>query len=118
LPELTAGGTLGAARRSSTPDLDPESASIPSEVTTMRLADIMTPRVVTIKASEPASAAWTRMRRRGIRHLVVTDMGEVAGVVSERDLGGRSGAAQRRGRTVGNMMTRSLVTASPEVTVR
>jgi CBS domain-containing protein/ribosome-associated translation inhibitor RaiA len=84
----------------------------------MRLADIMTPRVVTIQASEPASAAWTRMRRRGIRHLVVTDMGDVAGVVSERDLGGRSGAAQRRGRTVGSMMTRSVVTASPDVTVR
>jgi ribosomal subunit interface protein len=84
----------------------------------MRLADIMTPRVVTIKASEPASAAWTRMRRRGIRHLVVTDMGAVAGVVSERDLGGRSGAAQRRGRTVGSMMTRSVVTVSPDVTVR
>jgi CBS domain-containing protein/ribosome-associated translation inhibitor RaiA len=83
----------------------------------MRLADIMTPRVVTIKASEPASAAWTRMRRRGIRHLVVMDMGDVAGVVSERDLGGRSGAAQRRGRTVGSMMTRSVVTASPDVTV-
>jgi CBS domain-containing protein/ribosome-associated translation inhibitor RaiA len=84
----------------------------------MRLADIMTPRVVTIKASETASAAWTRMRRRGVRHLVVMDMGDVAGVVSERDLGGRSGAAQRRGRTVGSMMTRSVVTASPDVTVR
>jgi CBS domain-containing protein len=84
----------------------------------MRLADIMTPRVVTIKSSEPASAAWTRMRRRGIRHLVVMDMGDVAGVVSERDLGGRSGAAQRRGRTVGSMMTRSVVTAAPDTTVR
>ncbi len=84
----------------------------------MRLADIMTPRVITIRSSEPASAAWTRMRRRGIRHLVVTHMGEVAGVVSERDLGGRAGAAQRRGRTVGSMMTRSVVTVSPDVTLR
>lgn len=84
----------------------------------MRLADIMTPRVVTIKASESASAAWTRMRRRGIRHLIVMDGGEVAGVVSERDLGGRAGAAQRRGRTVGSMMTRSMVTAASDTTVR
>lgn len=83
----------------------------------MRLAEIMTPRVVTIKSSEPASAAWARMRRRGIRHLVVMDMGDVAGVVSERDLGGRAGASQRRGRTVGSMMTRSVVTAAPDTTV-
>jgi len=83
----------------------------------MRLTEIMTPRVVTIKASEPASAAWTRMRRRGIRHLVVMDMGDVAGVVSERDLGGRAGAGQRRGRSVGSMMTRSVVTAAPDTTV-
>lgn len=84
----------------------------------MRLADIMAPRVVTIRASEPANTAWTRMRRRGIRHLVVMDMGDIAGVVSERDLGGRAGASQRRGRTVGSMMTRSVVTAAPDTTVR
>ncbi len=94
-----------------------ELVTIQYRVTTMRLAEIMTPRVVTIDASEPASAAWTRMRRRGIRHLVVMDMGDVAGVVSERDLGGRAGAAQRRGRTVGSMMTRSVVTAAPDTTV-
>jgi ribosomal subunit interface protein len=45
-------------------------------------------------------------------------MGDVAGVVSERDLGGRAGAAQRRGRTVGSMMTRSVVTATPDTAVR
>ncbi len=84
----------------------------------MSINDIMTPRVVTIKASESATAAWTRMRRRGIRHLIVTDGGEVAGVVSERDLGGRTGAALRRGRTVGSMMTRSLVTAPSDTTVQ
>jgi predicted transcriptional regulator/ribosome-associated translation inhibitor RaiA len=78
----------------------------------------MTPRVVTIKTSESASAAWTRMRRRGIRHLIVLDGGTVAGVISERDLGGRAGPAVRRGRTVGSMMTRSIVTAAADTTVR
>ncbi len=84
----------------------------------MRLSDIMTPRVVTIKTSESASAAWTRMRRRDIRHLIVMDGGEVAGIVSERDLGGRTGTALRRGRTVASMMTRSLVTAPSDTTVQ
>ncbi|MBX6331738.1 MAG: CBS domain-containing protein [Gemmatimonadaceae bacterium] len=83
----------------------------------MRLDEIMACRVITIASDEPASAAWTRMRRRGIRHLVVVDDGQLVGVVSERDLGGRTGAAKRRGRTVRSMMTRTVVGAAPETSV-
>src|SRR5690606_24594543 len=53
----------------------------------MQLRDIMRTRVVTIDPDETASSAWTRMRRRGIRHLVVTDGTDVVGIISERDLG-------------------------------
>lgn len=84
----------------------------------MRLGEIMTPRVVTITPDEPASAAWTRMRRRGIRHLAVMDDGHLVGVVSERDLGGRAGTTQRRGRSVHSMMTRNVVSATPGTPVR
>ena len=63
----------------------------------MQLGEIMTPRVVTIAPDAPASAAWTRMRRRGIRHLVVMDNGQLVGVVSERDLGGRARHVQAPG---------------------
>jgi CBS domain-containing protein/ribosome-associated translation inhibitor RaiA len=83
----------------------------------MQLGEIMTPRVVTIAPDAPASAAWTRMRRRGIRHLVVMDNGQLVGVVSERDLGGRAGTSKRRGRLVRNMMTRNVVNAGPEMSV-
>ena len=44
--------------------------------------------------------------------------GRLAGVVSERDLGGRAGASMRRGRTVRSLMTRTVVSANPETTVR
>jgi ribosome-associated translation inhibitor RaiA len=54
------------------------------------------------------------MRRRGIRHLVVLDMGEIAGVISERDLGGRDGGRLRRGRKVHQLMTPSVVSATPD----
>ncbi|MFI5250739.1 MAG: CBS domain-containing protein, partial [Gemmatimonadales bacterium] len=80
----------------------------------MQLAEIMNPRVVTVEASAPASVAWTLMRRRRIRHLVVLDALEVVGVVSERDLGGRSGGAARRGRTVRSLMTPDIVSAAPD----
>lgn len=49
------------------------------------VGDIMQTRVVTIGPEEAAAAAWTRMRRRGIRHLVVVDHDDVVGVLSERD---------------------------------
>jgi CBS domain-containing protein/ribosome-associated translation inhibitor RaiA len=78
-----------------------------------RLEEIMNPRVVTIRADDPASDAWTRMRRRGIRHLVVLDAGEIAGVISERDLGGRDGGRLRRGRKVHQLMTPRVVSATP-----
>ena len=81
----------------------------------MRLGEIMTPRVVTVSSDESASAAWTRMRRRGIRHLVVMDDSQLVGVVSERDLGGRAGTYKRRGRLVRSMMTRNLVSVGSEV---
>jgi CBS domain-containing protein len=84
----------------------------------MHLRDIMSPRVVTIGPTETASAAWTRMRRRNIRHLVVVDDHEIVGILSERDLGGRAGGRLRRGRTVEDLMTRRTTSAEPETTVR
>jgi CBS domain-containing protein/ribosome-associated translation inhibitor RaiA len=84
----------------------------------MQLREIMSSRVVTVAPDESASAAWTRKRRRRIMHLVVMQEGLLAGVVSERDLGGRAGASMRRGRTVRSLMTRTVVSANPETTVR
>lgn len=81
----------------------------------MRLREIMSNRVVTIGPDETASAAWTRMRRRDIRHLVVTDGSQLVGVISERDLGGRTGARIRKGRRVRDLMTRRVTSASPDM---
>ena len=83
----------------------------------MRLSDIMRNRVVTIGPDEAASAAWTRMRRRGIRHLVVMDGTQLVGVLSERDLGGRTGVEVRKGRAVKALMTPHVASAGPETTL-
>ncbi len=84
----------------------------------MRLQEIMTTQVVTIEADAPASTAWSQMERKRIRHLLVTDDGQLAGVLSERDLGGRSGAAVRRNRTVRELMTPQVASAKPTTTLR
>jgi CBS domain-containing protein/ribosome-associated translation inhibitor RaiA len=84
----------------------------------MRLGEFMKSRVVTIGAGEKASAAWSRMRDRRIRHLVVTENGKVVGVISQRDLGGIEGAELRRNRLVRELMTPRPRTATPTTTLR
>lgn len=79
----------------------------------MRLDEIMTTKVVTIRPDETATAAWTRMRRRDIRHLVVMDHTGVVGVLSERDLGGRTGATRRKNRNVQDLMSARVASAEP-----
>src|SRR5581483_951192 len=84
----------------------------------MRLEEIMTSPVVTIGPEEPARSAWSLMQRERIRHLVVLDRGRVVGVLSERDLGGPGGAALRRGRLAGELMTSQVASAKPSTTLR
>jgi acetoin utilization protein AcuB len=78
----------------------------------------MTDGVQTVPADMPAVEAWDMMRRRGIRHLVAMAGRDVIGVLSERDAGGRSGAGLRAQSSVGDLMTRRVVTVGPTTTVR
>lgn len=84
----------------------------------MRLQEILNPDVVVIGPDEAADSAWSRMRRKRIRHLVVTEGVRLVGVISDRDLGGVHGAASRRGRTVRELMTTSPAVAMPTTTLR
>ena len=84
----------------------------------MRLSELMHTRVVTIDSGEGAGSAWSKMRKNRIRHLVVTESGSLAGVISERDLGGRGGDEIRTGRTVGALMSSRVVSAEPTTTLR
>lgn len=84
----------------------------------MRVQDVMTQRVQTVSASTAADDAWTLMRMKRIHHLVVTDGPEIAGIISDHDLGGRAGAAVRRDHTVGDLMTTPVITVEPDLPVR
>lgn len=84
----------------------------------MRLADIMETAVDTIGLDDSAEAAWERMRLGRIHHLVVMNEHAMAGVISDRDLGGARGARLRDGRQVRDLMTPNVVAAAPTTTVR
>ncbi|MHC5018994.1 MAG: CBS domain-containing protein [Planctomycetota bacterium] len=84
----------------------------------MHLADIMTTHVTTIHADAPADEAWAYLQQKGFRHLVVVRGDKIVGVVSDRDLGGKRGGAQRRDKAVAEVMTGNIVTARPNATVK
>lgn len=84
----------------------------------MYVADIMTSAVVAVGPDLGAEAAWKEMRRAAVHHLVVIHEGRIAGVITDRDLGGRHGAASRLEKRVVDLMTPSVLVVAPEMSVR
>jgi CBS domain-containing protein len=85
----------------------------------MRVFDVMSTPVRTVAVDDSAIAAWELMRLHGTRHLVVEDVDRhVVGVISASDLGGKAGAAIRAGERVADLMTKKVVVARPDTTVR
>jgi acetoin utilization protein AcuB len=83
----------------------------------MRVAEVMTKNVKTVPPAMAATEAYELMRRGRIHHLVAMTGSEVAGVLSDRDLG-RVTASLRADSSVEDLMTTSVVTAAPTTTVR
>jgi|RhiMetdeSRZDD1v2_1073273.scaffolds.fasta_scaffold151795_4 CBS domain-containing protein len=84
----------------------------------MRVRDVMSTEVKSVAARLPADEAWRWMRAERIHHLVVLDGKAIAGVISDRDAGGPKGAGVRAGHDVGELMTRHVVTVTPDTTVK
>lgn len=84
----------------------------------MRVEEIMTREVKDTSPTTPAEDAWALMRGNRIHHLVVSDGGQIVGVLSDRDAGGSRGASFRARRSVADLMTAPAVTVAPETTVR
>jgi CBS domain-containing protein len=84
----------------------------------MKLRDIMQREMPTAFPEESATTAWERMRASGADYLVVTDKGTVAGILAWHDLSGPSGGTRRRmGRRVGDLMHRTVTSATPGTSV-
>lgn len=83
----------------------------------MRVQDVMTHGVEIVAPTLRAAEAAARMRMKDIRHLVVKDGREIVGILSDRDVRGRTAAALAQA-TVADVMTRSGVSIGPQDTVR
>lgn len=84
----------------------------------MKISDLMSRRVHVTGPDLDAETAWRCMQQLHVRHLVVVDATErVVGLLSERDLGGRHGAATRSDRSVRDLMTPDPIVLDPEVDV-
>ena len=94
------------------PDLSPDREA------TVRVQEVMTKGVKTIAPTTAADDAWNVMRLNGIHHLVVTKANRVVGVLSDRDAGGRRGAAVSENSTVADLMNAPALTVEPTTTVR
>jgi acetoin utilization protein AcuB len=84
----------------------------------MRIRDVMSDEVQTVAPTASVDQAFEQMRIKEVHHLVVMDGGELVGLLSERDAGGRRGTAVRQRRTVGELMTPKVVTIRADATIR
>lgn len=85
----------------------------------MRVKEVMTKPVRTVSPTEDAEAAYFQMQRDDVHHLVVVGLGgKVAGILSNGDLGGPDGAAVRKGKRVGDLMTPAPVVVEPDTRLR
>lgn len=84
----------------------------------MRVYEVMSKAVETVKPKVAASEAKTRMRQKRIHHLVVTNGSTLEGIVSERDLGGQKLPRVLGKWTVGDLMTSPVVTVTTRAPLR
>jgi len=84
----------------------------------MRVYEVMSKAIETVKPAVHASEAKTRMRQRKIHHLVVKDGSQLAGVISERDLGGPRLPKSLGSWTVADLMTSPVVTVTTRTPIR
>jgi CBS domain-containing protein len=82
--------------------------------------EVMTPRVVTLPSETTLAEAARTMREQDIGDIVVSDSAGLAGLVTDRDIVVRA-VAERcdpASTTIGEIVTRDLVTVRPDDTVQ
>ena len=84
----------------------------------MRVNEVMSKAVETVKPAVHASEAKTRMRQKKIHHLVVTEGSQLQGIVSDRDLGGPKLPKVLGRWTVGDLMSSPVITVTTRTPIR
>jgi acetoin utilization protein AcuB len=85
----------------------------------VRVAERMTPAVVTIRRDTTAPTAWALMKVRHFRHLpVVDDRGRIVGIVSDRDLTHVPSTSTRAGQAVPTSVPVERIMTAVVISVR
>ena len=79
----------------------------------MRIAELMTPKVITVAPDDPLSVARDIFRANAIHHLLVVDRTKVVGVLSLREIIGKPAEA-----TVASVMMKNVLTVGPDTSTR
>jgi CBS domain-containing protein len=80
-----------------------------------RIADVMSLRVVSVRPGETVQVAIARMLEEGVGGIVVCEGDRLVGIFTERDVLRLAGeGAHFADVRVGDVMTRSVVTVSPD----
>jgi CBS domain-containing protein len=80
-----------------------------------RIADVMSLRVVSVGPDETVQVAIARMLEENVGSVAVTEGTELVGIFTERDVLRLAGEGGRLGELrVGDVMTRTVVTVSPD----
>jgi len=66
----------------------------------MRVSRLMTKKLITVGMIDSVEEAVTLLRRRGVRHLLVTSGGRLVGIVSDRDVKRALNPAQTKKRVM------------------
>jgi CBS domain-containing protein len=84
----------------------------------MAIADVMSPRVVSIRPDETVRLAIARMLEENVGSIAVCEEQRLVGIFTERDVLRLAGEGADFGDLkVGDVMTRALVTVPPDVHV-
>jgi CBS domain-containing protein len=81
----------------------------------VRLKDIMSTTVESVRPGETLERAQARMRLRRLHHLVVIDRRQVVGILTDASLQVRQAEGVAK---VEDAMSRHVVTGTPDMTVR
>jgi predicted transcriptional regulator len=79
----------------------------------MYVKDLMSPGVVSVGSADTLATARDRLQANRIHHLLVLKTGRLVGILSYRDLIGKDDTL-----TVGEVMSRDVVTVEPWETLR
>ncbi len=83
----------------------------------MKVSEVMTKNLVTVSAASAASEAAEKMRSENVGTVLVTEKGQLKGIVTDRQIAARViGAGMDASRVmVSDIMTRNPVTCSPDI---